>query len=42
MEDEQQLEILNLSQYFNPVDPVCFVKDYKGDKFNLLDYANKD
>lgn len=42
MNDEQQVEILNTSEYFNPVDLVCFVKDYKGDKFNLLDYVNED
>lgn len=42
MNDEQQVEILNTSEYFNPVDFVCFVKHYKGDKFNLLDYVNED
>lgn len=42
MNDEQQVEILNTSEYFSPVDLVCFVKDYKGDKFNLLNYVNED
>lgn len=40
--DEEKVKILNDSAYFNPVDIVCFVKDHKGDKFNLLDYANED
>jgi len=42
MNDEKQMEILNSSEYFNPVDLVCFVKDHKGEKFNLLDYANEE
>jgi len=40
--NDKQVEILNNSEYFNPVDLVCFVKDYKGEKFNLLDYVNED
>lgn len=40
--DPEQLEHLNSSDYFNPVDLVCFVKDYRGRKFNLLDYVNED
>jgi hypothetical protein len=42
LNDEEQREILNNSEYFNPVDLVCFTKDYKGDKFNLMDYANEE
>jgi len=42
MNDERQVAILNSSEYFNPVDIVCFVKDHKGEKFNLLDYANEE
>ena len=42
MSDPNQVAILNDSEYFNPVDLVCFVKDYKGDKFNLLNYINED
>lgn len=30
------------SKYFNPVDMVCFVKRYNGEKYNLLDYINHD
>jgi len=27
-------------EYFNPVDMVCFIKNYKGEKYNLEDYIN--
>ncbi|MGO1369915.1 MAG: DUF4301 family protein [Senegalia sp. (in: firmicutes)] len=42
LNNEVNVEILNSSKFFNPVDLVCFVKDYKGDKFNLMDYINED
>jgi hypothetical protein len=42
MENQEQVKILNNSEYFNPVDLVCFITNYKGEKFNLLDYANED
>ncbi len=42
LENPEHLDILNASQYFNPVDLVCFVKDYKGEKYNLLEYINAD
>ena len=42
MYNPAQVEILHDSAYFNPVDLVCFVKDYEGDKFNLLNYVNED
>lgn len=42
MNDEKQVNILNTSEFFNPVDLVCFTKDYKGDKFNLLNYMNEE
>lgn len=38
----EQLAILENADYFNPADLVCFVKDYKGEKYNLLDYVNED
>ena len=41
-QDALSVKLLNESKYFNPVDLVCFVKDYKGDKFNLLNYVNED
>ena len=28
--------------HFNPVDLVCAVKDYKGNKFNLPDYVDRN
>lgn len=39
--DPEQLAILENASYFNPVDLVCFVKNYKGEKYNLLDYVNE-
>jgi len=35
-------EILSGSQFFNPVDLVCLVKNYQGEKFNLLNFVNED
>ncbi len=40
--NKEQLSILNASEFFNPVDLVCFVKDYKDEKFNLLEYINEE
>jgi hypothetical protein len=37
----QQAEIWAQSQYFNPVDMVCCIKDYQGDKFILDNYVDK-
>lgn len=42
LEDSEKQEIFESSEYFNPVDIVCFVKDYKGEKFELRDYTNED
>ncbi len=41
LNNPDQLKIFNSSKYFNPVDLVCFVKDYQGKKFNLLEYVNE-
>lgn len=41
-DDEAQKQILSESEFFNPVDLVCFTKDYKGDKFDLLQFVNED
>jgi len=38
----EQLRIFNESEFFNPVDIVCFVKDHRGEKFNLLEYVNEE
>ena len=42
LDNPEHLDILNSSQFFNPVDLVCFVKNYKEEKYNLLDYVNTD
>ena len=42
LEDKEKQEIFYSSKYFNPVDIVCFVKDYKGEKFDLRNYSNED
>lgn len=38
--DKIQKEILDNSTHFNPVDLVCGVKNYKGEKFDLLRYRD--
>lgn len=38
--DKTQKEILENSTHFNPVDLVCGVKNYKGEKFDLLKYRD--
>ena len=38
----KQMAIWSAAQYFNPVDMVCCTKNYRGKKFNLDDYVNKD
>lgn len=35
-------KIFETSKYFNPVDLVCFTKDYKNEKYNLLNFINED
>ena len=40
MNDAEQKEIFKASEYFNPVDLVCYLKDYKGNKFNLLNFRD--
>jgi len=34
-------DIMNKSEYFNPVDLVCGVRDVNGNKFNLTQYVDK-
>lgn len=36
------LEALNSATHFNPVDLVCCLNNYRGEKFNLLDYVDED
>ncbi|MBO1266313.1 DUF4301 family protein [Proteiniclasticum sp. SCR006] len=42
LKDPEQMEHFKSSAYFNPVDLVCFVRDHRGRKFNLLDFVNED
>lgn len=39
--NERQRKIVEEATHFNPVDIVCGVKNYKGEKFNLLQYVDK-
>ena len=41
-ENDQQQDILKKSTHFNPVDIVCWVKDYKGNKFDLTKYVDEE
>ncbi|WP_400071782.1 DUF4301 family protein [Zobellia russellii] len=40
MENGQQAGILKNSTHFNPVDLVCAVKNYKGEKYNLMNFVD--
>ncbi len=40
MSNPKQVEILKNATHFNPVDLVCGVKNYKGEKYNLLNYVD--
>lgn len=40
--DRRQQEILESATHFNPVDLVCGVRDYKGNKFNLLNFVDPE
>lgn len=37
-----QVNKINSSTHFNPVDLVCSTKNYKGEKFDLLEYRNME
>jgi hypothetical protein len=39
-ENQDQMEIVNNSTHFNPVDLVCGIKDYKGRKFELIEFRD--
>lgn len=41
-EDGRSSDILANATHFNPVDLVCCLRDYKGEKFNLLDYVDEE
>ena len=40
LKDEKQKSIVAQATHFNPVDLVCSLRDYKGNKFNLIDYID--
>jgi hypothetical protein len=42
LEDKQQKELFHSSKYFNPVDLVCGIRDYKGNLFNLAQYVDPE
>ncbi|MCD6486858.1 MAG: DUF4301 family protein [Syntrophobacterales bacterium] len=39
---EEQKAIWKSSTYFNPVDLVCSIKDYRGEKFDLEEYVDNE
>lgn len=41
MGDPAKKEMFEKGTHFNPVDLVCAVRDYKGNKFNLVQYVDK-
>jgi len=41
LNDDEQVDILNKSTHFNPVDLICGIYDYHGNKFNLQDFVDK-
>ena len=41
MKDPEKKAMFEKGTHFNPVDLVCAVRDYKGNKFNLLEHVDK-
>ena len=42
MKDPEKKEMFEKGTHFNPVDLVCAVRNYKGHKFNLVKYVDKN
>jgi len=42
MKDPGQINILRTATHFNPVDMVCGLLNYKGERFNLLQYIDPE
>ena len=42
LKDEKQARILSEATHFNPVDLVCGIKDYQGNKYNLLNFIDEN
>ena len=40
--NHKQMKVWSAAQYFNPVDMVCCMRNYRGEKFNLDSYVNSD
>lgn len=40
LKNEQQAELLKQSSHFNPVDLVCGIRNFKGEKFDLLQFRD--
>lgn len=40
LQNQNQLSIFQKSTHFNPVDLVCGIKNYKGERFNLLQFID--
>jgi hypothetical protein len=41
MADESSYKVLETATHFNPVDMVCVITNYKGEKFQLQDFVDK-
>ena len=42
LQDAEQVKILQASEYANITDLICGVKDFEGNKFNLMKYRDPD
>ena len=42
MKNSEYLEMFQTGTHFNPVDLVCGIYDYKGEKFNLLEFVDSE
>jgi hypothetical protein len=40
--DPEAVKLMNSGTHFNPVDLVCYIKDYKGKQFDLKKYVDTD
>lgn len=40
--NEQSLSFMNKAEYFNPVDLVCGIKNYRGEKFDLTRFVDRN
>ena len=41
-DDSAAVELMKGGTHFNPVDLVCYIKDYKGQKFDLRQFVDHD